>query len=268
MTTNSLNDYSTTVASNSNIAGTSIAVGCAPADVGIFMRTIMAQLAYAVQGPPNLFPATWYAGELDTNTSNGGTGNANVANNLVVGGSITLSNPTLGYSPSVWQNIASYTLAGAASQAVALPTGYRRFKLTLQNITTNTNGSFPQLQFSSNGGVSYFNTNYVYATSFSDPSGVTGAGGSSSFGAIPLTNALTTSGSPPAVADGTYEIYPGSVATKPSIRGSAWSLDSVPDFLLQTLAGNYNGAAGLVNFISISANSGTISGLLILEGLV
>jgi hypothetical protein len=68
MAVNSLNDYSTTVANNLDIAGTSIAVGCAPADVGVFMRTVMAQIAYAVQGSGGTIPATWNVGTLNATT--------------------------------------------------------------------------------------------------------------------------------------------------------------------------------------------------------
>lgn len=64
MTTDSLNDWSTTPASNTDIAGTDINVGCAPQDVGVFMRTVMSQIAYAVQGSGGAIPETWYADDI------------------------------------------------------------------------------------------------------------------------------------------------------------------------------------------------------------
>lgn len=85
MAVNSLNDYSTTVASNLDMAGTSIAVGCAPADVGVFMRTIMAQIAYAVQGSGGTIPATWHVGHLFT------TGDATIAGNINLTGNLTVA---------------------------------------------------------------------------------------------------------------------------------------------------------------------------------
>lgn len=85
MAVNSLNDYSTTVASNLDMAGTSIAVGCAPADVGVFMRTIMAQLAYAVQGSGGTIPATWHVGHLFT------TGDATIGGNIALTGNLTVA---------------------------------------------------------------------------------------------------------------------------------------------------------------------------------
>ncbi len=84
MTINSLNDFSTTPANNTNIAGTSIAVGCAPADVGVYMRTLMSFLAYCVQGASNLFAASWFCGTLTTSTTNGATGNATIGGALTV----------------------------------------------------------------------------------------------------------------------------------------------------------------------------------------
>lgn len=62
--TNSLNDYSVTPSDNTNIGGTNIQIGCAPQDVGVFMRTLMAQLAYAVQGTGGAVPVTWHVGTL------------------------------------------------------------------------------------------------------------------------------------------------------------------------------------------------------------
>ena len=95
MTVNSLNDYSTTPASNTNIAGTNIEVGCAPQDVGVFMRTVMAQIAYAVQGSGGTIPATWNVGTLIA--ANGTiSSNMTVDGNLVVDGTLTLSGTVSG----------------------------------------------------------------------------------------------------------------------------------------------------------------------------
>jgi hypothetical protein len=102
MTTDSLNDYSTTPALNTNIAGTSIAVGCPPADVGTYMRTAMAQLAYAVQGSGGTIPATWHAdllyGALKGTTTNDSAAAGNVgefvSSTVLVGGAVALAAST------------------------------------------------------------------------------------------------------------------------------------------------------------------------------
>lgn len=84
MAKNSLNDWSTTVSSNTDIAGTNIAVGCPPQDVGVYMRTAMAQVAYAVQGSGGAIPATWHVGTL---TATNGT----FSGTLTVSGTLSLS---------------------------------------------------------------------------------------------------------------------------------------------------------------------------------
>lgn len=60
----SLNDWNTDPTLNSNIAGTDISVGMPPQDVGVFIRTAMAQIAYAVQGADGPIPATWHVTQL------------------------------------------------------------------------------------------------------------------------------------------------------------------------------------------------------------
>ena len=45
MAKNAVTDWDATPSNNTDIAGTSIAVGCPPSNVGIFMRTAMAQIA-------------------------------------------------------------------------------------------------------------------------------------------------------------------------------------------------------------------------------
>lgn len=60
----SLNDWNTDPTLNTNIAGTDIAVGCVPGNVGVFMRDAMAQIAYAVTGTGGPIPATWHVGTL------------------------------------------------------------------------------------------------------------------------------------------------------------------------------------------------------------
>lgn len=80
MPTDSVNDYSVTAALNTNIAGVNIDIGCPPADVGYYMRTQMAQLAYCVQGTPGLFAATWHVGTLTAAVENVITSNVTTAN--------------------------------------------------------------------------------------------------------------------------------------------------------------------------------------------
>lgn len=83
MTNSSMNDWSITPNLNADIAGTSIAVNCAPQNIGVFARTVLSQVAYAVQGTPGLYPTTWRVGTLNADVSNVTT--ANVTGTLTAG---------------------------------------------------------------------------------------------------------------------------------------------------------------------------------------
>lgn len=123
MTTNSLNDWSTTPSSNTDIAGTNIAVGCAPADVGVYMRVAMAQIAYAVQGSGGLIPATWHVGAIIAATGTIGTLAVTTLNvtNISFSGSLSLSalsvsgTSTLGVTSATALTATSFTSGGALS---------------------------------------------------------------------------------------------------------------------------------------------------------
>ncbi|MDE2470684.1 MAG: hypothetical protein KGL35_18555, partial [Bradyrhizobium sp.] len=125
MAVNSLNDYSTTPSSNADIAGTNIAIGCPPQDVGVFMRTIMAQIAYAVQGTGGPIPATWNVGTLtaasissaSSFTVSGTLSATTVAasGNITVGGTLTAA--SIG-------GVSSLSVAGVTASAGVTSTGY------------------------------------------------------------------------------------------------------------------------------------------------
>lgn len=94
MTTASMNDWSVIPSDNTNIAGDSIAVGWPPGNVGTFARTIMAQIAYAVQGTGGAIPATWNVGTLianQLNVTHFSIGSLTVTSGITVtGGTLTL----------------------------------------------------------------------------------------------------------------------------------------------------------------------------------
>lgn len=119
MANNSFNDYSTTPALNSDIAGTSIAVGCPPADIGVYARTLLAQIAYNVQGTPGLFAATWHVGALIADSATITTFSATTftATNLITAGSVTATSfiPTGAAVPSVGTYLLSANVLGFAT---------------------------------------------------------------------------------------------------------------------------------------------------------
>ena len=92
MAKNSLNDYSQTPASNTDIAGTNINVNCPPSDVGVFMRTIMAQLADVREGTTPL--TKWYVADAYVDTLH--LTNSISFVNLSPTGYVTVGSPTGG----------------------------------------------------------------------------------------------------------------------------------------------------------------------------
>src|SRR6185503_11854449 len=107
--------------------------------------------------------------------TNSTTGGHNVI--LTTGGGTTLTVPAgatvlwtcdatnVIAAQSGWQTIGVYTPSGSATQAFALPVGFKRFRVTLNGFTVNTSGAILGLQFSEDGGSTYHTTaNYIYAS--------------------------------------------------------------------------------------------------------
>lgn len=142
MTTDSINDWSTTPSLNTNIAGVNIDVGCPPADVGQFMRISMAQVAYAVQGSGGTIPATWHVGTLTATTAN--VTNLSIANftptTITASGSIAASQfiPTGAGIPT-----AGMYQTGANEVAFASGSGYRMKFDASGNLLINTTVTNP-----------------------------------------------------------------------------------------------------------------------------
>lgn len=166
-------------------------------------------------------------------------------------------------TPKGWQEIATYTLSGSSSQVIPLPSIFQRFKLSLQNGSVSVAAAI-QLQFSGNSGVSYINANYVFVALNVDSSGIITPSSSTNAGALVLIGALSSTAS---AADFEYSIYPGTGATKATVRGTAWCFDSGSAFVVQQIAGNQNTTVGPMDHIAITPTAGTMSGTLILEGL-
>lgn len=147
MANNSFADYSTTPALNTDIAGTSIAVGCPPADVGVYCRTLLAQIAYNVQGTPGLFTPTWHVGTLTATTVN------------------TTNFTTTNFTPSsiTTASLSATTIAatGSSSAGQFVPTGSSVPTAGIYQTGANelafASGSGYRMKFDATG-VTYFNT--------------------------------------------------------------------------------------------------------------
>lgn len=261
MTTDSLNDWSTTPALNTNIAGVDIAVNCPPQDVGSFMRISMSQVAYAVQGSGGPIPLTWHVGHLFT------TGDADVAGNLTVTGSINAS----AFTPSVWQVVQIVTAIGSNPQPLALPTTFRRFRVTLQGVSVTTTNSQMYIQFSSTGGAPFINAGYNTLAIEASSAGtiISSATGAGPY--IPFSTACIEPNLDP--IDATMEIYPGSVALRATTRSNAVCVNPSNFLITDIISGIVATTPAVMNACSIGAfnltgNTGdTFSGTIILEGL-
>lgn len=198
MSKNSLNDWSTTPADNTDIAGTNINIGCPPQDVGTYMRTAMAQIAYAVQGSGGAIPANWYVGQLlvEANNANaaivlnssGGSGKSwELVSNT--SGTFTIYDATDGVGPFSFYSAGNLaitsstsnpsvtltnTAPGGRSWAVTSDTGggfdiydataaATRFSVDANGYITITGGK--SVTFSNSA--SYANASYILASAFS-----------------------------------------------------------------------------------------------------
>jgi hypothetical protein len=165
-----------------------------------------------------------------------------------------------------WQEIATYAAAGVAAQAFPLSSAFRRFRLTCQNLTVGTNAAVLALQLSSNGGVSYNTSGYNYCTTTIDSTGATTTAVSIAAAGILLTGEMIS----PASGnnwDTTVEIWPGSAAALPRVRGSAYGVNSANAYQMTGIGGGWNGTLALMNYAQVLASTGTFSGTLVLEGL-
>lgn len=170
-------------------------------------------------------------------------------------------------TPSGWQQIAVYTVSGAASQPVYLPTIFRRFRLTTQAATVSSNGAGLTLQVSSDGGSTYKSSLYAWVSA-----GASSAGGGTVGGATNTSDtSISLSGgllSPSTIPfDSTMEVFPGSSALQPTISQRIFDIASTSTFGISVIGGSWNGTAVLMNYLRILPSTGTFSGVLILEGM-
>lgn len=177
---------------------------------------------------------------------------------------VTAFQPAAGYS---WQLCeAPRVVSGVASLDFALPTAFRRYRLTAQDLTVNTNGNGLFLRFSSDGGATFltgaFYQQFGNVTDTS-PGNTPFATGSAT--SIALSSGLQ--GSSANGFDGTYEITPGSASMAARVRGNAIGVNSTPSWIIGYWGGSWTGTLARMNAIRLNTPSGTLSGTFILEGM-
>lgn len=158
MSKDSVNDWSIVPASNTDIAGTNINVGCAPSDVGVYMRTAMAQIAECRTGDTVL--DKWYVTDAYVDTLH--LTNPLTFTNLTLSGYEVIGSPTGGNkgagtinAEEVWEDGVRVMTATKASPTVSwgggavLANGTYTYTLsapgagTVDSLTYKTgNGSF------------------------------------------------------------------------------------------------------------------------------
>lgn len=180
-------------------------------------------------------------------------------------GATNITLPAVGFG-NVWQTIANYSFSGVNSQAMPLPTTFRKFRLNIQGVSIS-NSTALYLQFSSNGGVSYNSTNnsWVAVVNDSTPSS-TPSTGSSDVGV--LVSGPTFGGAVAQPFDATTEIYPGSASLRATARSNGFGVSpSGTAFYQVVVSGGVETTPALMNFVRLVVPVGTMAGLVILEGL-
>jgi hypothetical protein len=172
------------------------------------------------------------------------------------------------YTPAAfwsWQLLEAPRVLSSVTQAdFLLPTAYRRYRLTVQDIVPS-NSVVLQARFSSDGGSTFLSTN-----SYINTGNETTAGPANNpFQLVSETSSRLSSQLQAASNpwDGTFEIAPGSGTLAARIRGTAIGVNLVPAWVLGSFSSAWGGTAARMNALRVFVPSGTFSGAIILEGL-
>lgn len=162
--------------------------------------------------------------------------------------------------PDGWQVYTTITLTGVSAQNFALPQAYRRFRLTLQQLSGST-ANIILLTVSTNGGSSFIAANYNVIVMPAATNGTTVVVSSQTTTSIQISNTLNIAQG----GDMTYEMYAGNNGTF-AMRGSRIGINGGGAFEIDLL-GATNNTGATVNMIRLTASTGTWNGTVILEGL-
>lgn len=178
-------------------------------------------------------------------------------------GATNVTAPVVGFG-NVWQTIANASVSGVSSQNFSLPSVFRRFRLTGDAISVSVNNAAMVVQFSSNGGSTFFATGYYWAALVNDNTNTASASSSLNDSSILITGLLSNSTSQP--ADITTEIWAGSGSFNPVTRSSAFGRTGSP-LISQTLVSGGLAQTSVMNYFKVAVSGGLFSGNLILEAL-
>jgi hypothetical protein len=197
-----------------------------------------------------------------TVTFPGQTGSWNVVNDTAGGFPVILASAGAGTTLPLPSGQAVTAITGSAGSTILLPTGYRRYRLTIQGAILSTNGQMV-VNTSTNGGATFSTTGYTWGGAVYPSSGTAAASGSGSSPAanIPLSAILLANSD----LDAVCEIYPGApLIGTCKIRCDRSEINAISQFEHGILSGSSPDVG--VNALRISS-TGTFSGTFILEGL-
>jgi hypothetical protein len=168
---------------------------------------------------------------------------------------------------AVWQRTVDTVISAASSYAFPLPTIWARFRVTIESLLMSTNNATLGLQFSSDGGTTYKNSNYSYIMDSLDSTLSRVQAILTASSVIVLTPGL------PSVAGGNawdcvFDIYPGSASVFPRVSGGrGYGVNSVSNFETTMHGGGWSGTAVQMNYAKLLASAGTASFGFRLEGM-
>jgi hypothetical protein len=163
-----------------------------------------------------------------------------------------------------WQEISVTTVAAAAaSGTIVLPTGFRRYRATVQGVALSTTAQL-QMTLSQNGGSSFLSSYTVIEFFLSGTSTIAGTTASASV--ISLYSSTSNNSN---ALDVTFELYPGNGGTSQAfVRGSSTALSTAITALSQTMFSGVASVTAAINAFQIAASAGTYSATIVLEGML
>lgn len=197
---------------------------------------------------------------------------------IVLGAGLSMLGTTLSVSSGSAGTVGIKTITAAADTAVTFVNGtsgvvlnstYKKYSISLSNITFSTDGAYLILRTSTNAGVSYDNGagNYNYAYSGYISSGVAANGASSADTSIALSNGGVGSASGEEFSATLYLSNPAATNSFKKIYGVIEWSDTSGNTVTATISGARLSIAD-VDAFQISASSGTFSGTITLGGEV
>jgi hypothetical protein len=175
------------------------------------------------------------------------------------GGWLITSAPATG-----WRVISVQNVSSVANVDFAMPLAYRRFRLTFENVTTSAAAQLAG-RFSSDGGSTFLSTASYQQTGMLQVSTTQTLYDNAAVTSIALTGDLASPTSFP--AHGLTDIMPGSVSVAAALMCAWRGIAPSPAHAFGRYNGAWGGAAARMTAFRILPASGTVSGVLAMEGM-